>query len=193
MKLSDIFTGDAPVYEIRRERRTVSGQTPLLCAEIEYPVFSASEEDAGYQKINEFYAELARRFFDWAEGSGRERAASVYDADADPQKRFRFIRFRCAASFLPGFCSEGLVSVAGGALLYRGRQPIGGRPLSRLFRTSDGRLMPQRPPRLPRNGDFYFSREGELIFREVRDGGISDAPAGEKIAEKMLNELKILL
>lgn len=209
IKLSDIFPGEPPVYEIKRERRTVSGEVPLLCAEIEYPVFAAADErsagraaghkagreagnEAGLERINEFYAGLAVRFFDWASSGGRERAEAVYSADADPQKRFRFLRFRCHASFLPGFCSPGLISVAGSAVLYRARQPVGGCLLSRLFRASDGRLLPQRPPRTPREDDFYLSREGELVFREIREGKITDLPDGSDKADKLLSKLKTI-
>ena len=125
VKLADIFPGEPPVYGIKRQRRTVSGEVPLLCAEIEYPEFLvSSDEEAGLEKLNAFYAGIAESFSAWAETAGRELAEVLYAADTDPRKRFRFSRIRCVASFLPGFCSPGLISVSGSAIVCRGRQPL---------------------------------------------------------------------
>lgn len=178
VKLADIFPGEPPVYGIKRQRRTVNGEAPLLCAEIEYPEFLvAADEGAGLEKLNVFYAGIAERFSAWAETSGRELAEGLYAADTDPQKRFRFSRFRCSVSFLPGFCSPGLISVAGSAVVYRGRQPLGGQLLSRLWRPSDGRMLPFGAAGIPRGADIYFSREGWLICRRISGGVISDETA----------------
>lgn len=178
VKLADIFPGEPPVYGIKRQRLTVSGEAPLLCAEIEYPEFLvAADEGAGLEKLNVFYAGIAERFFDWAETSGRELAEGLYASDTDPRKRFRFSRIRCVASFLPGFCSPGLISVAGSAVVYRGRQPLGGQLLSRLWRPSDGRMLPFGSAGIPRGADIYFSREGWLICRRISGGVISDETA----------------
>lgn len=178
VKLADIFPGEPPVYGIKRKRRTVSGEAPLLCAEIEYPEFLiAADEGVGLEKLNAFYAGIAERFFDWAETSGRELAEGLYASDTDPRKRFRFSRIRCVASFLPGFCSPGLISVAGSAVVYRGRQPLGGQLLSRLWRPSDGRMLPFGSAGIPRGADIYFSREGWLICRRISGGVISDETA----------------
>ena len=178
VKLADIFPGEPPVYGIKRQRRTVSGEAPLLCAEIEYPEFLvAADEGAGLEKLNAFYADIAERFSAWAETSGRELAEGLYASDTDPRKRFRFSRIRCVASFLPGFCSPGLISVAGSAVVYRGRQPLGGQLLSRLWRPSDGRMLPFGAAGIPRGADVYFSREGWLICRRISGGVISDETA----------------
>lgn len=178
VKLADIFPGEPPVYGIKRQRRTVSGEAPLLCAEIEYPEFLvAADEGAGLEKLNAFYADIAERFSAWAETSGRELAEGLYAADTDPRKRFRFSRIRCVASFLPGFCSPGLISVSGSAIVCRGRQPIGGHLMSRLWRPSDGRLVPLKAPGRIHGADIYFSREGGLICRRISGGVISDETA----------------
>ena len=178
VKLADIFPGEPPVYGIKRQRRTVSGEVPLLCAEIEYPEFLvSSDEEAGLEKLNAFYAGIAERFSAWAETSGRELAEVLYAADTDPRKRFRFSRIRCVASFLPGFCSPGLISVSGSAIVCRGRQPLGGQLLSRLWRPSAGRMLPFGAAGIPRGADIYFSCEGGLICRRISGGVISDETA----------------
>ena len=73
VKLADIFPGEPPVYGIKRQRRTVSGEVPLLCAEIEYPEFLvSSDEEAGLEKLNAFSAGIAERFSARAGAAGRE-------------------------------------------------------------------------------------------------------------------------
>ena len=84
-----LFGGEPSEYEMRRARKLLGNGTTLLSAEICYPHFTGVSGEA----MNAFYSDVAERFFGFACGEALGRAQTVYDADTDPRKRFRFRRF----------------------------------------------------------------------------------------------------
>lgn len=166
-----LFGGEPPEYEMRRARKLLGNGTALLSAEICYPHFTG----AGGEAIDAFYSDVADGFFDFAGGEALGRAQTVYDADNDPRKRFRFRRFMLSAAFRPGFVSGGLISVGAVCTLTRGGAALGAWVGAQQWRVRDGVLLPFGACGNDGGTAAYFSADGRFVRLEASAGTVSES------------------
>lgn len=166
-----LFGGEPSEYEMRRARKLLGNSTALLSAEICYPHFTG----AGGEAMDAFYSDVADGFFDFAGGEALGRAQTVYDADNDPRKRFRFRRFMLSAAFRPGFVSGGLISVGAVCTLTRGGAALGAWVGAQQWRVRDGVLLPFGACGNDGGTAAYFSADGRFVRLEASAGTVSES------------------